>query len=58
MRQKGIVIDIDAHQINNLPNSIDDSFFKIIDKLHTEEKTLFYSILRNDYLENNLNPKY
>lgn len=51
----GLYIDIDASSTNKLqPNN---EVFGIIDRLHTDQKELFFSLLKKDYLET-LNPKY
>lgn len=49
--ERGVIIDIDASQDEELPSLIGYELFDIIDKLHTEEKTLFFSLLREDFLE-------
>ena len=54
---KGLFVDIDASQNTALPESVDQNILTVVDKLHTEEKTLFYSLLKAEFL-NELNPKY
>ena len=48
--QKRTLIDIDMFQHTHLPSSIGHELFVIIQKLHTEEKNLFFSLLREDFL--------
>ena len=55
--QKRTLVDIDISQSTYLPFSIGDTLFTIIQKLHTEEKKLFFSLLREDFLEK-LNCEY
>lgn len=51
----GLYIDIDASNSNQFqPNN---EVFSIIDKLHTDQKELFFGLLKKEYLET-LNPKY
>ncbi|GBD87591.1 hypothetical protein BMS3Abin03_01525 [bacterium BMS3Abin03] len=53
----GLLIDIDASQADNIPQNFDESLFTIIDKLHKEEKILFYRLLKEDFI-NSLKPEY
>ena len=46
----GTIIDIDVSQSEQLPNSINNELFDIINKLHSEEKTFFFSLLRENFL--------
>ncbi len=48
--KRGTVIDIDVSQSELLPNSIDNALFDIINKLHSEEKTFFFSLLQENFL--------
>lgn len=54
---EGVYIDIDAAMNEELPNLIDQQVFDIIDFLHKEEKTLFFSLLSDSFLDS-LNPTY
>lgn len=53
----GILIDIDASQTEDLPNLIDNRLIDIIENLHSEEKLLFFSLLKKSFIEK-LNPQY
>lgn len=55
--KRGIFIDIDASISYDLPQSIGQDLFNMIDELHNEEKKLFFSLLNPKFLET-LNPKY
>lgn len=54
--RKGSAIDIDTIYNLDLSN-FQNSFEKIINQLHFQEKKLFFSLLKEEYLEN-LNPQY
>lgn len=54
---KGLFVDIDASQSLDLPELFNQNLLNIIDKLHSEEKLLFYNLLQEDFLKS-LNPKY
>ncbi|NLT52259.1 MAG: TIGR04255 family protein [Ignavibacteria bacterium] len=54
---RGLFVDIDASQEYDLPNSLNKNLLNIIDKLHYEEKLLFYFLLTETFLAT-LNPKY
>lgn len=54
---KGLYVDIDASQHEDLPNSLNAKLIQIIEKLHYEEKFIFFNLLREDYL-NKQNPIY
>ena len=51
----GVYIDIDASFTGQL--QIGNDIIGIIDKLHTQEKELFFSLLKQDFI-NTLNPKF
>jgi len=51
----GTLIDIDASTSNNLLADI--SIFRIIENLHSEEKSFFFNLLHSDYITK-LNPQY
>ena len=53
----GLLIDIDASQTLNLSQEINESLYKVIDYLHSEEKELFFSILDEEFIKS-LNPEY
>lgn len=53
--REGVYIDIDA-SVENPPNNYND-ILKRIDELHTEEKHLFFGLLKESFIET-LNPKY
>ena len=53
----GIFIDIDASATYDLPLSINQDLFNLIEKLHHEEKQLFFSLINSDFLAT-LKPKY
>lgn len=53
--KKGVCIDIDASVTP--PNLPVDQVLNTIDRLHKEEKIVFFSLLRQEFL-NSLNPKY
>ena len=46
----GTIIDIDVSQSEQLPNLIGNELFDIINKLHSEEKIFFFSLLREEFL--------
>ncbi len=50
----GCIIDIDAITTSNITN---DNVYSIIDKLHSEEKEFFFTLLNAEYLQQ-LNPQY
>jgi uncharacterized protein (TIGR04255 family) len=54
---KGLYVDIDSSSSNSDSISFDERLFDQIDSLHTQEKALFFSLLKNDFL-NSLNPTY
>ena len=54
----GTLVDIDAFVESNLPDSLNSETLELINNLHSEEKKLFFSILTQDYVDNNLNPEY
>lgn len=56
-KKEGLYIDIDASQEVNLPDKFDTDLYKIIDKLHMEEKKLFEFLIKNEFL-NKLEVKY
>jgi uncharacterized protein (TIGR04255 family) len=56
-KRSGTIIDIDTFKDNGLPNSFDDKLKDIIELCHNEEKKLFFSLLKQDFLKS-LNPKY
>jgi uncharacterized protein (TIGR04255 family) len=49
--ERGSLIDIDISQSINLPSKIENSLFSIIKNLHDEEKKLFFSLLKEDFLK-------
>lgn len=51
----GLYIDIDASILNKM--NPDEDILKLIDKLHFEQKRLFFSLLKSEYIKT-LNPKY
>ena len=51
----GLMLDIDASTTENIYT--DGSLFATIDKLHTEEKKIFFSMLRPEFIPL-MNPKY
>jgi len=53
----GLFIDIDVSQVQKLPEKFDESLLNQIDRLHTEEKKFFYSLLKEEFVQT-LNPKY
>ncbi len=53
----GFLIDIDASVEGQGNLGIETKLYEIIDRLHTEEKELFFSILDEDFLKS-LNPEY
>jgi uncharacterized protein (TIGR04255 family) len=55
-QMSGIYIDIDAFFERHL-DPIPKEIFRIIDQLHTGEKTLFFSLLKPDFISK-LNPQY
>jgi uncharacterized protein (TIGR04255 family) len=55
IQKTGVYIDIDASKDISL-ESIDNTLIDLIDKLHTEEKELFFNLLDNNFLAN-LNSK-
>jgi uncharacterized protein (TIGR04255 family) len=55
---KGTLIDIDVTQSSNLSSSIGNDLFDIIQTLHQEEKTLFFSILNEDFLRKRFHLDY
>lgn len=52
-KTKGSVIDIDTYLENP-----DGDIIKTIEDGHLQEKKLFFALLKQDYLENELNPEY
>jgi uncharacterized protein (TIGR04255 family) len=54
---QGFLIDIDASAEGKGNLVIGTKLFEVIDRLHTEEKELFFSILDEDFLKS-LNPEY
>jgi len=54
--KNGLLIDIDASN-SNIIEQDDEIVFKIIDELHSDEKSLFFELLTPTYLSK-LNPKY
>lgn len=52
----GLLIDIDASKDNN-DNLTYDKVVEIIDELHKNEKEIFFSLLKDSFIEK-LNPKY
>ena len=51
IEKKGLYIDIDAAQSDNLPSEIDSKICGIINLLHTEEKLLFQYVINKDFLD-------
>lgn len=49
--EKGTLVDIDVSQLLHLPTSVDSELFQIINTLHSEEKNLFFSLLREEFLK-------
>lgn len=49
--KKGTLIDIDVSQNVNLPTTVENDLFAIIEKLHYEEKKLFFSLLKKEFLK-------
>lgn len=55
--KSGIYFDLDAAMNKELPQAIDEKLFSIIDSLHSEEKKMFFSLLKPDFIKS-LNPEY
>lgn len=55
-KHKGSLIDIDSSR-SNFEFSNKEDLFNIIDEIHKEEKILFFSLLKKDFLQT-LNPTY
>lgn len=45
----GLYIDIDASLVNLIQTKFDQDFFNIIDELHSKEKEVFTTILKDEY---------
>ena len=54
---EGLYVDADVAIIDKLPQKIGDELFSNIDKIHSIEKEVFYSLLKPEFLKT-LNPKY
>jgi uncharacterized protein (TIGR04255 family) len=55
---KGVYIDIDASQTSDLPQNFSESLLKVIDSIHSEAKSIFFLLLKADYIVGKLNPKF
>lgn len=53
--KKGLYLDIDASQTENLPKTFNNSLFQIIDHLHDVEKSIFEQSLKKEELGKLLN---
>lgn len=55
IKTSGVYIDLDAFYEGNLSSA--DEVLNMVNKLHSEEKKLFFTLMKPEYLET-LNPKY
>jgi uncharacterized protein (TIGR04255 family) len=58
IQNEGTLIDIDVTQYSNLPSYIGDELFDTIKILHKEEKELFFTILKKDFLTTKFHCEY
>ncbi len=57
VKKTGTVIDIDVSSDQELPQEVGDNLFKLINRMHTEEKAVFFTLLSDEFL-NKLNPEW
>jgi uncharacterized protein (TIGR04255 family) len=55
---KGVLLDVDAFQNQNLPTTFEENVINIIDKLHQEAKTIFFLSLNSDYVKEKYRLQY